>query len=295
MSRRIAALLLGLLSVAAGAQEAGPTLTRIAASGTVYLGHPEASLPFAYLLPGQTEPQGYTWDLCGQVVKALEDKLGKPLTVVPVLTTANTRLMTVKAGMADLDCGATSNTVAHQKQAAFSTTFFVAEVKILVKAETGARSLADLAGKRVVTVNGTTAERLVKQAALQRNIAIRPVMANSPTAAMALLAQGEAEAYVADATTLAGQRVQTAHPAHFVLLDDSLAAESYGLVLPMDDAPFKRLVDATLARLMQSGDMATLYARWFTRPIPPFDRALDLPLSELNQAAFRFPGDKPGN
>jgi len=290
----VVALLLGLLSLGASAQESSPTLDKIAASGTIYLGHSEASQPFSYVLPGSDRPTGYSWEICGRVVKAVEAKLGKSLSVVPVMTSGNTRLLMVKTGMADLECGATTNTAARQKQVAFSTTFFVAEVKVLVRADSGLKSLTDLADKRVVTTNGSPAERLAKQAALQRNVPMRQVLARSPAEALDMLMRGEADAYVADDTVLAGQRSAAAEPQKFALLDESLAVEPYALILPAGDPVFKKLVDDTLAGMMKSGELAELYAKWFTRPIPPLGRSLDLPLSEINRAAFQYPSDRPG-
>jgi len=296
MNRKyLAALLLGLLGLAVQAQENSPTLQKIAASGTIYLGHNEASVPFSYVLPGQETPAGYSWDICGKVVQALAAKLGKPLTVVPVVATSNTRLMLVKTGMANIECGATTNTVARQKQVAFSTTFFVSEVKAMVRAGSGIGSLADLANKRVVTTSGTTADRLIKQAALQRGMVIQHLMGRSHAESMGMMARGEVDAYVADDAILAGQRAGAADPAQLVLLDESLSVEPYGLVLPAGDLPFKQLVDATLVGLMKSGEMEALYAKWFAQPIPPSGRSLNLPLSEINKASFQFPSDRPGN
>ena len=69
--------------------------------------------------------------------------------MVPVVVSANSRIMMVKFGMADLECGATTNNVARQKQVAFSVTIYVAEVRIMVRKGSGIQLVADLANKRV--------------------------------------------------------------------------------------------------------------------------------------------------
>ena len=48
-----------------------------------------------------------------------------------------------------------------------------------------------------------------------------------------------------------------------------------------NDPGFKSLVDATLVDLMQRGELARIYERWFVAPIPPSGRSLELPMSEL--------------
>ena len=77
--RSFTALAIVACSFAAGAESLGPTLDKIAASGTVYLGHREASVPFSYLVPGRDEPEGFSIEICGHVVKAIEEKLGKKI------------------------------------------------------------------------------------------------------------------------------------------------------------------------------------------------------------------------
>lgn len=65
-----------------------PTLDKIAASGTIYLGYREAALPFSYL-NGQDAPRGYSIELCQHVVEAVKRRLGRTqlnVVYVPVST-----------------------------------------------------------------------------------------------------------------------------------------------------------------------------------------------------------------
>jgi hypothetical protein len=52
-------------------------------------------------------------------------------------------------------------------------------------------------------------------------------------------------------------------------------------------------IDNTLRGLMKSGEMALLYDKWFMRPIPPANTAVNLPASEETKAAWANPTDKP--
>ncbi|MDP3537670.1 MAG: amino acid ABC transporter substrate-binding protein [Azonexus sp.] len=296
MMRKILLPLL-LLTSLAQAQEAdlGPTLKRIAEAGTIQLGHREAAIPFSYVLADKATPAGFSWELCGRIVKAVEAKLGKEIRIVPVVATANARLMMVKVGMADIECGATTHTVGRESQVAFSNTFFVSEVKVMVRADSGIKSFTDLAGKRILTTSGSTADRLVKQAAMQRNQTVRQMMGRSHAESMAMLVRGDADAYVGDDAILVGERANSASPESYVLLPESLSVEPYGLALPKDDPAFKKLVDGVLVQLMQSGEFETLYNQWFMGAIAPTGANLNLPMSNLLKAVVANPNDRPVN
>ena len=188
-----------------------------------------------------------------------------------------------------------THTVGRSQQVAFSTTFFVSEVKAMVPVELAGKSLKDMANKRVVTTIGSTADRLIKQASMSRGVSIRSFVGRSQANSMEMLAKGEADVYVADDAALLGVRSGADNPEKFALLDDSYSVEPYGLILPKDDPQFKQLVDGVLIGLMKSGQMEKIYNAWFMSPIPPKDRNLNYPLSPLNKAAYANPNDRPVN
>ncbi|MGE5469977.1 MAG: transporter substrate-binding domain-containing protein [Bacteroidota bacterium] len=283
---------LGIVAIAQ-TSEASPALARVAARQALYVGYREAALPFSYLLPGQSVPNGYLWEICGHVFKAVQDRLGQAVPVVPIAVTDNARTMMLKTGITDLDCGAAGNTVARQREVAFSSNIYVSEIKVMVKQGGGFTGFEQFADKRVVTVVSGTAERYVKLAALRNNISLRHLLAATPGEAMAMLARGAADAYAAEDAVLVAQRAASA--GDFVLLDAALATEPFGIMLPKDDPVWKKLVDDTLLALMQSGELARIYDKWFQNPIPPAGINLNLPMSDLLKAAIREPGDTPVN
>ncbi len=309
MTQRLstASLLAALLAVAnpAAAQapddkELGPTLSRIAEDGTIHLGYREAATPFSFVIPGygggaRDAITGYSWDICRKIAEAAQARLGRPVKVRPVTMTANAWIMMVKIGMADIECGSTTNNVARQKQVAFSNTFYVADVKVMVRKDSGIRSLGDLDGKRVVTTLGTTADRLVKQLAATRALSLTYLIGRSHGESMALINAGKADAYVGDDAIIAAQRAGSPLKDQLVFLDDALATEPYGLILPKDDPQFKKFVDGVLVGLMQSGELARIYDKWFMNPIPPKDVNLQMPMTEKLKAVIANPNDTPVN
>lgn len=299
MRRLLAVLALFAWGQAVAQDAASPTLERIARNGAVYLAYDESSVPFSYTLPGQDRPQGYGWDICLRIVSHLETRLGRKLAVVPVVSGANSRLLAIKAGMADIACGLSGHTVARQKLATFSNTLYVAETRLLARADVAAAGLAGLNGRRVATVSGSPGERLLKLAMLQRGLVVEHLSLRSQDEAVRLLESGAADVLVGEDTALARIRAGSKQASALVVLPDSLSIEPYALALPLQDRAFKQLVDALLVSLMQSGELAQLYDKWFVQPIPlgspVVNTALGLPLSEMNKASFAYPNDRPAN
>jgi glutamate/aspartate transport system substrate-binding protein len=292
--------LLALLALPALAEEPdlGPTLNKIRERGYIYVAHRPSTSPFSYLLSGEGDKStvtGYSWELCEHVVKAIEAKVGKSLIVVPVPATANNRLMLVKAGMADMECGATTNMVSRQKMVGFSNSFFVAEVKLMVRVDGPVKVFTDLANKRVAAVLGGTAVRLVRQAALAKGITLKIIETRNAGDAMAMLASGEIEGYSGDDAIVNDQRANAKNPDAYVFLPDSLSIEPYGIVLPREDDAYRALVNQTLVSLMASGEVERLYDKWFMAPIPPRGIALNMPMTPLIKAIIQNPNDFPAS
>jgi len=295
-----AALALALPAAAqtpAAPADLGPTLSKIARTGVLFVAHREDAVPFSYLGDKVEDGTvyGYSWEICQHVAKAVNERLGREVRVVPVTVSANSRIMMVKVGMADLECGATTNSVARQKQVAFSNTIYVAGVRIMVRKDGAVKRIADLANKRVVTTLGTTADRLIKRAALANNITIQFVIGRNHSESMAMLVRGEADAYVGDDAIIAAARARVPAGDQYGFLDEVLSTEPYGIMLPLNDLQFKKLVDDVIVGLMQSGEFKRIYDKWFMSPIPPNGINLEMPMSEQLKAAIANPNDRPVN
>lgn len=59
-----------------------------------------------------------------------------------------------------------------------------------------------------------------------------------------------------------------------------------------DDPQFKALVDATLTSITKSGEIEEIYARWFTRPVPPSNVNLNFPMPSSVKEAYRNPNSR---
>ena len=78
----------------------------------------------------------------------------------------------------------------------------------------------------------------------------------------------------------------------YVITKGDLAIQPLSLMMRKDDPEFKKLVDETLVGLMQNGEFARIYDKWFMAPIPPLGKSLNLPMSEILQQLIQTPNDR---
>lgn len=268
------------------------TLDKIKQSGTIVLGVRDSSVPFSYLDDNQ-KSIGYSIDLCMKVVDSVKKQLNLPnLEVKMNPVTSQTRIPLMVNGTIDLECGSTTNTLERQKQVAFSVAHYVTSVRMAVKADSGIESLDNLEGKSVVTTSGTTSDRYIKQNEQGKELKINNLYGKDHAESFLMLESGRAQAFVMDDVLLAGLIAQSKNPKDFAIVGTALSVEPYGLMLRKDDPTFKEVVDNTLKNLMQTGEIKTIYAKWFTTPIPPKGVNLNLPISPKLEEAFKQPTDK---
>ncbi len=285
---------LGGLSLPAHAQaEVGRTLDRIAQTGTINLGHREASVPFSYY-DARRQVVGYSHELMLRVLDSIKAELKLPaLTLKLVPVTAQNRIPLLQNGTVDLECGSTTHNLAREREVAFSNSIFVIGTRLMVPRGSAVRDFTDLAGKRVVLTAGTTSERLLRTYAERRGMAITIEATKDHDASFRRLETGEADAYMMDDALLHGVRARALRPDDWEVVGQPMSTEVYACAMRRGDDAFKRVVDTGLARLMQSGEALRIYQRWFQKPIPPRGLNLAWPPSEALLDLYRSPNDRP--
>ncbi len=274
------------------AQELTGTLKKIKDTNTIVVGHRESSIPFSYYDDKQ-QVVGYAMDLCAKVVDAVKKQLNLPdlqFKLNPV--TSQTRIPLMTNGTIDMECGSTTNSIERQKQVAFSVAYYVTEIRMVTKANSGIKSLADLNGKAVVTTTGTTSDRLIREHEKGQHIDVKNVYGKDHAESFLMVETDRAAAFVMDDILLAGLVANSKNPMDYVIVGETLRVEPYGVMMRKDDPQFKKLVDDTLTGLMKGGEAEKLYNKWFMSPIPPKGANLNLPMSPKLKEAFQNPTDK---
>jgi len=264
MTRFLNVLLLAvILTTPIFGQELQGTLKKIKDANTMVIGYREASVPFSFVGEDK-KPAGYSVDLCKRVALSIQQQLGLsdlPIKWTPV--TPENRLAMVADGTVDLECGSTTNTLARQEQVDFSYMTFVDGGSLLVSIASNIDRLADIAGKRVAVIPGTTTEKAVIEALRQANISVELIKVKEHSDGIAALENGTVDAYASDKVILIGLALTSKDPTKLALADQYFSYEPYGLMMRRGDADFRLAVNRVLARLYRSREIVDLYEGWF--------------------------------
>ncbi|CAB3791868.1 Glutamate/aspartate import solute-binding protein [Paraburkholderia caffeinitolerans] len=281
-----------LLAQAAHAQVAQPTLEKIQAANAMAIGYRETSVPFSYV-DANGNVTGFSQDICNRVIDAVKAKTHRPkLAVRFVPVTSQNRIPLVQNGTVDLECGVTTNLQARHSQVTFSDTFFVATTRLLTRKDSGIHDFPDLAGKTVLTNQGTTSERILRRMNLEKHMNMQVISAKDYRQGRAILESGRAVAYMMDDVLLAGTRSLTEHPSDWVIVGTPQSREAYAFMLRNGDPAFQQLVNDTMSALMKSGEIDALYTKWFNEPVPPKGVNFGFPMSDTLRALYAAPNDR---
>jgi glutamate/aspartate transport system substrate-binding protein len=277
------------LALPAAAQEG--TLKKIKDSGSITIGHRDASVPFSYYDDKQ-QPVGYAMDLCNRIVEAVKNELKMPkLEVKHQLVTSANRIPLMANGTVDLECGSTTNNLDRQKQVGFTITHFVTANRWVAKRSAKINKLADLKGKTVVSTAGTTNIKQITEINGQQNLGMNIISANGHPEAFQMVETGRAVAFVMDDILLYSLVAQSRNPGDYVISSEALSVEPYGIMLRKDDAAFKKVVNTALNNVYKSGEINKIYEKWFQKPVPPKSINLNLPMSPQFKKVVQNPTD----
>ncbi|HKC30295.1 MAG TPA: amino acid ABC transporter substrate-binding protein, partial [Burkholderiales bacterium] len=273
----------------AAAQEG--TLKKIRDSGSITIGHRDASIPFSYYDDKQ-QPVGYAIDLCMRIVDAVKSELKMPnLKVNYQLVTSANRIPLMANGTIDLECGSTTNNLERQKQVGFTITHFVTANRWVAKRAANLKALPDLKGKTIVSTAGTTNIKQITEINAQQNLGMNIISANGHPEAFQMVETGRAVAFVMDDILLYSLAAQSRSPKDYAISEVALSVEPYGIMLRKDDAAFKKVVDAAMVSTYKSGAIDGIYDKWFLKPVPPKGLNLNVPISEAFRKVIANPTD----
>jgi glutamate/aspartate transport system substrate-binding protein len=257
------------------------TLSKIKKTQKLVIGTRESSPPLAITL-GNGKYVGYHIDICKAIAADIKKELKlDTLATEYMAVTSQNRLSLVRNGTIDLECGSTTNNMGRQTQVAFAPTTFITHARLLVKADSPIRTIKDLSGKTVATTIGTTSVLLLRKHERATAIEFKQIFGKDHAESLLLVATDRADAFVMDDNILIGLMANSPNGTYKVV-GEELSEEPIAIMLRKDDAPFKKLVDRTVRRLMQNGDINTLYEKWFKAP-----------MSEALQSAIEQPNDRP--
>jgi ABC-type amino acid transport substrate-binding protein len=245
------------------AQHTG-TLQKIADSRSVSLGYRVDAVPFSFR-SDKGEATGYSVDICRRVVAAIEQAVGvSRLEVRWVPVTPESRIAQVVSGAVDLECGVTTVTLGRQEQVDFSNLIFVEGGSMLVRADAGPMRVADLGGKTVGVLPGTTTEARLRKVLKERLIDARVVNVKDERDGAAAVMDRRIDAFAGDRVVLLGVGLRAGGGDVLSLMQDDFSLEPYGLMMRRDPA-FRLVVNRALAQLYSGQGIVEIYDRWFAQ------------------------------
>jgi len=252
-----------LWTATAQAQTLTGTLKKVADSGTLTIGYRENALPFSYT-GSDGKPAGYSIDLCQEIAVAVQQELKLPnMAVRWVPVTPENRVDAVANGTVDIECGSTTASLSRQEKVDFTLMTFVDGASLLIAEGSGLKTVADLAGKRIGVVPGTTTEKAVADFLRSQSLTATVVPVKDHDEGLAALQTSKIEAYASDRIILVGLVLQARGTSRYALISDDLSYEPYGFMVRRDDSAFRFLANRVLARIYRSGAIGAIYSKWF--------------------------------
>ena len=202
--------------------------------------------------------EGFDIDMVKAVTKAI---FGNETSYELRVITAAQRIPALQNGSVDVVARAMTINCTRWTQIAFSTEYYRAGQKILVRLGSKARTIGDLNGSRVCAPNGTSSMDNLKARA-PKAVAVG---ADSHTGCLVLFQQGAVDAITGDDTVLAGLAAQD--PYAVVPKQQAFTAEPYGIGVNAKNVDLVRFVNARLAQLRSDGEWTRIYNRWLAAPL----------------------------
>jgi glutamate/aspartate transport system substrate-binding protein len=281
----------GTAAVAAEKAELSGTLKKIKSSGKIVLGVRDSSIPFSFI-DNQQNYQGYSIDICLRVVDTIKKHLGMPdLKVMMNPVTSATRIPLTTNGTIDLECGSTSNNLERQKQVAFAPTTFISGARLLSKKSSNITGLEDLRGKTVVTNSGSNITRQLARLNAEKNLGLKIMTSKDMSEGFLMVETGRAVSFAMDDILLAGLAANSKTPNEYSITQQAITVEPYAIMMRQNDHAFKNMVDGAIKNLFKSGEINTIYNKWFTSPIPPKGINLNWPMPDILRNTISNPTD----
>ena len=263
MIRFAAAVALLAVPALVHAQALEGALKKIRDTKTLTIAYRTDAVPFSFN-DEKSQPTGYTVDLCKRIAASIEQQLkiqGLKVNWMPA-TSAN-RIELVAKKQADMECGATTATLSRMEQVDFSSVVFIDGTGVLVRSDAGVKSFAELGGKRVAVIAGTTNEKALNEALKKRLVSATVVTVKNREEGLAALEGGKVDGFASDKLLIMGLAGKVKNAQAYTMLPEDLSFEPLAIVLPRGDAGLRLAVNRALAQIYRSSGIVEVFGKWF--------------------------------
>lgn len=245
-----------------GSRPASVALAEIFDRGRLIVGVSADTKLFGARNPFTGSIEGFDIDILREVSR---DLFGDPDRLEFRVITYADRLPALEEGRVDLVAHTMTINCVRWQRISFSTEYFHAGQKILVRSDSSAQSIDEMDGERVCAAEGST--NIENIAAYDNVEAVGQV---DLTDCLVLFQQGAVDAITGDDTVLAGFAAQDPYAK---VIGSNFTEEPYGIGVNKDDTDLVRYVNAVLDRVRRDSTWQQIYGRWLSdlgpAPAPP--------------------------
>jgi len=242
-----------------GQMPVGSTMARIHSSGKLVVGVDQNTYQFGYRDPFTGEISGFDIDMARQIAQAI---FGNPNSIQLKILTSGQRIPALQAGDVDIVIRTMSITCDRLEDVAFSSVYYEANQRVLVKKSSGYTDIDSLGGKKVCATEGSTSLANIAQADSDPI----PIQVQDWTDCLVLLQQNQVEAISTDDTILIGLAAQDPFTE---VVGAPIDSEPYGMAMPHEQDDFVQFVNAVLERMRTDGTWTATYDKWLANLIGP--------------------------
>jgi polar amino acid transport system substrate-binding protein len=258
---------------AAGSMPAGSTMAKIQARGRLIAGVSGDTLLFGARNPLTDQIEGFDIDMVTEIARAIfgDDLDGR--IEYRVITYAD-RLPSLEAD--DVDIVAHTMTINCRRwlRIRFSSEYFHAGQKVLVKKDSAQRDIKSLAkaGATVCAPEGSTNIDEVRRTDIDDYAGLIVIGKPDISDCLVAMQQGEADATTGDDTVLAGFAAQDPNTE---VVGGAFTDEPYGLGFNKDHVDLVQFANGVIADMRTNGRWAEIYQQWLIDtgalpdPVPP--------------------------
>jgi len=261
MKKLFAVLLAAMLMLsccAALAEDAG--LANIMAKGQLIMGFDEAYPPMGFV-DENGEHVGFDIDLAKEVAK----RMGVELVLQPISWDA--KELELSGG--NIDCIWSGLTITEERKAQmlFTMPYLANEQIMVVMADSGIASVADVAGKVLGTQAGSASVDVLEANPDIKDSLAEIALSDDFVAALMDLRLGGIDVLLIDSVVGNYYIAQQDDPAAFAVLPEVLQAEEYGIAVRQGEETLADAINAQLIAICEDGTLDAIRAGWFANDV----------------------------
>jgi polar amino acid transport system substrate-binding protein len=232
----------------------GSTMAGISQRGSLIVGVDQNTYQFGYRDPLTGQLQGFDIAMAQEIARAI---FGDPNKIQYKVLTSGQRIDALKNNEVDLVVQTMTINCERWKDVNFSSVYYMAGQKVLVKSDADYKGLQDLGGKKVCAAKGSTSIINI----VNYDVTPRPVGMQVPnwTDCLVMLQQNQVNAISTDDTILAGLAKQDPFTK---VLPTAITEEPYGMAMQKEQTDFVQFVNAVLERMRSDGTWTSIYNTW---------------------------------